>query len=77
MNPDTMDMISRETLLQFACSSQFSHTRQQIEILKDKSLAFGVSDNNLVRCITKQTNVYILKPITTLTQHPLANFFKH
>ncbi len=53
MNPDTMDMISRTTLAQMACSSQFSHTRQQIEILKDKSLVFGVADNSPVRSICR------------------------
>ncbi len=62
MNPNTMDMMSKATLLRFACSSQFSHTRQQIEILKDKSLAFGVADNSPVRNI-RSTHIFS-RPIT-------------
>ncbi len=46
INPTTYDFISRTTIIRIACSSQFSHTRQGLEIMNDKSLLFMIADNS-------------------------------
>ncbi len=45
LNPITYDFISRKTIVRVGCSSQFSHTRQGLEILNDKSMLFMTADN--------------------------------
>ncbi len=46
INPTTYNFISRATIIRIACSSQFSHTRQGLEIMNDKSLLFMIADNS-------------------------------
>ncbi len=45
INPVTCDFISRTTIVRIGCSAQFSHTRQGIEIMNDKSMLFTIADN--------------------------------